>query len=254
LRADDAYQDRRSIIKPRQIQQSSRLPGPIPSNNIAYRAGRGLAETATMNYTAILDALGQASLFQLFRLNVAIRNQLDDPARIAAVKRVLRVGQTIRWFHSTENRLIEAKLLKMNRTQADVQDLADGRRWTIPFYLIDLDGQDVTIGARKRQALDRNRLSVGDRVGFKDRQGQERFGQVVKLNPKSAAVMVDGLRWRVSYGLLVSVIDGDLGDELLALPGQWVTITDEDADGASSALPGEQSLCEDDGSEDSEFA
>jgi len=46
----------------------------------------------------------------------------------------------------------------------------------------------------------------------------------------------------------VSVIDGDLGDEMLALPGQWVTITDEDAQGASSAVPGEQSLCEDDGS------
>ncbi len=29
-------------VKPRQIQQSSSLPGPIPSKNIAYRAGRGL--------------------------------------------------------------------------------------------------------------------------------------------------------------------------------------------------------------------
>ena len=189
-----------------------------------------------MNYTAILEALGQASLFQLFRLNAAISNQLDDPTRIAAVKRVLRVGQTVRWFDSTENRLVEARLMKINRTRAEIRNLVDGKPWTIPFYLIELEGQDVAIAPQKRQALDRNSLRVGDRVGFKDRQGQERFGQVVKLNPKSASVQVDALRWRVGYGLLLPVIDGALGDATYALPGQWVAITGEetslfDADG-----------------------
>lgn len=190
-----------------------------------------------MNFTAILEVLGQASLFQLYRLNVAIGNQLDDPTRIAAVKRALRVGQTLRWFDSTENRLVEAKLLRMNRTRAEVQNVGDGKRWTIQFYLIDLEGQDVTIAARKRKALDRNSLRVGDRVGFKDRDGQERFGLVVKLNPKSASVQVDTMRWRVSYGLLVPVIDGHLGGGIEALPGDWVAIADEEADGSTSLVP-----------------
>ncbi len=177
-----------------------------------------------MNYTEVLDALGRASLFQLYRLNAAIGHQLDDPKRIAAVKQALRVGQTVRWFDQVENRLQEAKLLRINRTRAEIENLGDGKRWSIPFHQIDLDGEDVTIGTQKRQAIDRNRLSVGDRVAFRDREGQERFGQVVKLNTKTASVQVGTLRWRVSYGLLAPVIDGALGDlvaDPLALPGDW---------------------------------
>ncbi|RKT46500.1 hypothetical protein [Thiocapsa rosea] len=89
---------------------------------------------------------------------------------------------------------------------------------------IDLDGADVTIATQKRQAIDRNRLSVGDRVAFKGRDGQERFGEVVKLNTKTASVQVGTVRWRVGYGLLAPVIDGALGDlvdDPLALPGVW---------------------------------
>jgi hypothetical protein len=182
------------------------------------------AEMSTMNYTEILDALGKASLFQLYRLNAAISNQLDDPKRVRAVKQALRIGQTVRWFDHVENRLQEAKLLRINRTRAEIENLGDGKRWSIPFHQIDLVGEDVTIATQKRQAVDRNRLSVGDRVAFKDRDGQERFGQVVKLNTKSASVQVGTVRWRVSYGLLAPVIDGALGDlvdDPLALPGVW---------------------------------
>lgn len=184
-----------------------------------------------MNYTLFLEELAKASLFELYRLNAAIGNQLDDPTRIAAVKRALRVGQTLHWFDTTQNRLVEAKLLRINRTRAEIRNLADGKPWTIPFYLIDMEGQDVAIAARKRQALDRNSLRVGDRVGFKDRQGLERFGQVVKLNPKTASVQVDAMRWRVGYSLLVPVIDGDLGDGVEALPGQWIGIAEEETGG-----------------------
>jgi hypothetical protein len=177
-----------------------------------------------MNYAEILAALDEASLFQLYRLNAAIGNQLDDPKRVRAVKQALRVGQTVRWFDSVDNRLQEAKLLRINRTRAEIQNLGDGKRWSIPFCQIDLDGADVTIATQKRQTIDRCRLSVGDRVAFKDRDGLERFGEVVKLNNKTASVQVGTLRWRVSYGLLAPVIDGVLGDlvdDPLALPGVW---------------------------------
>ena len=206
-------------------------------------------KTATMNYTAILETLGQASLFQLYRLNVAISNLLDDPARITAVKHTLRIGQTVRWFDNTENRVVEAKLLRMNRTRAAVQNIADGKHWNIPYYLIDLAGEDVAIAARKRQAFDRNSLRVGDQVGFKDRHGHERFGLVVKLNPKSASVQVGTVRWRVGYSLLVPVIDGALGDGVEVLPGQWTRITDEGRSESSPLLPGLPSPDEDDDSD-----
>jgi len=178
-----------------------------------------------MNYTEILEALNQASLFELYRLDAAIRNQLDAPERIRAAKRALRVGQTVSWFNAEENRLIDARLVKINRTRASIQNLEDSKYWTIPFYLINLDGQDVEIAAEKRRPLDRNTLKVGDRVAFKDRSGCEQFGQVIKLNPKSAAIQVGTTRWRVAYSLITPVIDGELGSDDLALPGTWTQIT-----------------------------
>jgi hypothetical protein len=58
----------------------------------------------------------------------------------------------------------------------------------------------------------------------KDREGKERFGQVVRLNTKTASVQVGTVRRRVDYGLLAPVIDGALGDlvdDALALQGVW---------------------------------
>lgn len=201
-----------------------------------------------MNYSAVLEALNQASLFELYRLNAAIRNQLEDPARIRKVKQALRVGQAVTWFDDQENRLIEARLLEIRRTRALVQNTGDGKRWTIPFYLINLDGQDVAIGAQGQRKLDRNSLSIGDRVAFKDRRGHERFGEVVKLNPKSAAVLVGTTRWRVSYGLLMPVIEGEAGAaDPLALPGQFIRLADDDRAMSPTAGGQAASFVEDEG-------
>ena len=164
-----------------------------------------------MNYTEVLQALNEASLFDLYRLNAAINNQLADPARLAAVKRALVLGQKLRYFDGPRNRLIEATLLRIGRTRATVKDVEDGQQWRIPFFMIDLEGRDVQIAATTPRGLDRNSLSVGDRVAFQDRNGQERYGEVIKLNTKTAGVLVKGSRWRVAYSLLSPVIDGDLG-------------------------------------------
>ncbi len=180
-----------------------------------------------MNYTAILEALNDASLFELYRLNVAISNQLNDPVRLAAVKQTLRVGQTLSWFDDRLNRLVDARLVQIKRTRALVENLGDGKRWNISFHLINLDGQKVDIAGRKPRKLDRNSLKVGDRVAFKDRHGQEQFGHVLKLNPKSAAVQVGKVRWRVGYSLLAPVFDSDASSDVDLLPGQWEPVDDD---------------------------
>jgi hypothetical protein len=38
-----------------------------------------------MNYTEVMDALDRASLFELYRLNTAISNQMDDPLALPGV-------------------------------------------------------------------------------------------------------------------------------------------------------------------------
>ena len=167
-----------------------------------------------MDYSALLKALEQASLFDLWRLNAAIGRALDDPARIAAVRRQLRPDQDIRYFEAGENREITATIIQVKRTRVLVRNHHDGRKWNIPFYMINLEGVDTAIRSTgDRRKVNREGLRVGDRVGYLDRNNRERYGEVIKLNPKTAAVRLrTGEEWRVPYGLLFSVIDGTTRD------------------------------------------
>jgi len=57
----------------------------------------------------------------------------------------------------------------------------------------------------RRTALARGsvqKLSVGDLVRFRDRQGNSVRGSVVKLNRKTAVVDCAGTQWRVTASLL----------------------------------------------------
>ena len=58
-----------------------------------------------------------------------------------------------------------------------------------------------------------NFLHVSCTDPFKDRKGNEQFGEVIKLDPKTAGVLVGAMRWKVSYGLLSSIIEGELRRE-----------------------------------------
>jgi hypothetical protein len=172
-----------------------------------------------MNYSEILDELNKASLFELYRLNQAIRHSLEDPVRIRNIKNSLKVGQTVEYFDAEQNRLIEARIVKLNRTRLLVKNRHDGTLWDIPYYHINLDHADIAISGATRK-LDRNRLKVGDKVAFKDRKGNELFGEVIKLNQKTAGVLVGKARWKVGYSLLSLIIDGVSGSEMNLIEGQ----------------------------------
>ena len=60
----------------------------------------------------------------------------------------------------------------------------------------------------RRTALARGsvqKLSVGDLVRFRDRQGNSVRGSVVKLNRKTAVVDAGGTQWRVTASLLTAL-------------------------------------------------
>ena len=172
-----------------------------------------------MNYSTILDELNNASLFELYRLERAIRNSLEDPVRIRNIKDSLKVGQDIEYFDADQNRLVEARIIELKRTRALVENHDDRKLWNIPFYHINLDHEDIAISGSAGK-LDRNSLKVGDTVTFKDRKGNERFGEVIKLNQKTVGVLVGTVRWKVGYGLLSLVIEGELGSEINLIEGQ----------------------------------
>jgi hypothetical protein len=64
--------------------------------------------------------------------------------------------------------------------------------------------------------LDKSQIKVGDRVGFLDRQNNDVYGKVIRLNRKTATILTDDhTDWRVGYGLLYLVIDGERGNPKL---------------------------------------
>ena len=170
-----------------------------------------------MDYSAILTELNNASLFELYRLNVAIGKQLDDPARLSLIKNHLQIGQLISYFDAQENRLLEATIVELKRTKVLVENKHDGALWNIPYYCLNIDNLDTDIQATSQQKITRNNLKVGDNVCFKDKKGNELFGEVIKLNPKTAGILVGQTHWRVAYSLLSPIISVEVGDEQLTI-------------------------------------
>lgn len=162
-----------------------------------------------MDYTQILHALQSATLFDLYRLRVAIEQQLDNPARIEQVRAQLRPGMTITYFDDAKNRPVKASVVELNRTRLVVENHEDGKQWSIRFCMVNLDDVSVELHpVSAQQPLDRSLLQVGDLVGFRDKQNREKYGRVHDLNQKTATIITNaGERWRVAYAFLFKVLD-----------------------------------------------
>ena len=59
-----------------------------------------------MDYSKFMNELSNASLFDLYRLRVAISKELESPKRINKVKKRIQKGDVISYFEENENRLI----------------------------------------------------------------------------------------------------------------------------------------------------
>ena len=171
-----------------------------------------------MNYSQLTNALNQASAFDLYRLRAAIKRMLDDPQRIEEAKRHLRIGDTIEYFDNTENRAIQARLTKLQRVKATVENLHDGKTWIIPIYWINIHAVDTEIVEERSRGLGRNEVAIGDTVGFMDRDRVEHHGVVMRLNPKTVTLDCDGQKWRVAYGLLFKVVEPPVEEQTVEEP------------------------------------
>ena len=173
-----------------------------------------------MDYASLLDALGKASLFDLWRLNAAIGRALEDPNKNEAIRANLRVGQSIRYFEAKENREIAGSVVEIKRSRALIQHDHDKKLWNVPFYTINLQGTQVDFHA-SRAKVRRDSLRVGDAVGYRSRTQREVYGVVIKLNPKTATVqLATGQQWGVAYSQLFYILDATEGTITAALDNQ----------------------------------
>lgn len=162
-----------------------------------------------MNFSETIANLNHASAFELYRLRAAIDRVLDQPDWMMAVRARLRIGQAIQYFDPAANRAQPGQLLELRRKQAVVLDVATHKRWLISYAAINLDGTDVEIREKPKQGLGRNEVAAGDIVGFVDRDQQQRSGRILRLNDKTVTLLCGQQQWRVAYGLLHRVVDGD---------------------------------------------
>jgi hypothetical protein len=165
-----------------------------------------------MDYSNILEELNNASSFDLYRLKVAINQQLENPQRLSEIKKCLKPGQKIRYFDDTENRLIDAHVLKIMRTRMLVQNIHDQEKWEIPLFYVNLDEVDTDIINQSKEGLDKSQLKVGDMVGFQDKQNNDVNGKITRLNQKTATIITStNTEWRVAYDYLYLIYDVEKG-------------------------------------------
>jgi len=163
-----------------------------------------------MNYSNILQELEKASLFDLFRLTVAINDEIKNPQRIKKIKQSLRVGQEINWFNNDTNRLETGVIRKLSPIRCEITDPTSAKQWSILYASINMDDVDISIHSTQKFGLKKSTLSVGDIVSFLDKEHKLQFAKVQKLNPKTAGVItMEGTKWRVSYGALSKSVDID---------------------------------------------
>src|SRR6185437_7925198 len=114
-----------------------------------------------MDYTNVMASLNQASLFDLYRLHVAIGNELDNPNRIMEVKKKLLIGMKISFFCSDENRSIDVTIIELKPMKVVVRDDNRKKLYILPYYMINIEGSDASISTQN-QRLTINNLQVGD--------------------------------------------------------------------------------------------
>ncbi|MFT6779358.1 MAG: hypothetical protein ACJAV1_003301 [Paraglaciecola sp.] len=164
-----------------------------------------------MNIQAIFQELQTANDFELFRLKAAIEKLLEDPERINTLRKKMVVGMQLDYFNEVENRSIACELIEIKRTRATVREIETGQRWTIPFHYLNLDHITTKLVVNNKRGMSKAELHIGLTVGFVNSQNnQDYIGQVVKLNPKRAVLLVSNEKWQVPYQILFPIIHSEL--------------------------------------------
>jgi hypothetical protein len=165
-----------------------------------------------VDFTEIMQLLKNASPYDLYRIKVAIQNEIEKPEHIRAMRECFAIGDKVSYFDSDKNALIDAIVLEKNPKNVVLKNLCDQQRWNTPYYMINLTGKKSDIHAHHKERPTKNNFKVGDCVGFNN-DGQQCNGTIIKLNHKTASMITrDGKRWRVGYGLLFKILDGEKGD------------------------------------------
>lgn len=168
------------------------------------------------------NELKDLKAYQLFRIKCLISDQLEDPTANKKNKAKFYIGQKVNYFDTDLNKLIEVEILKIKRSNVSAREVLSGKRWTMPFYMIQDESDNIAFQETVSSSgpkVDRISLRKNDPVSFINNDGIRVFGKIIKLNPSRAKVeLKSGAIWNVYYQSLSRIIDGTIGAPKLSLP------------------------------------
>lgn len=173
-----------------------------------------------MEIQSIFDEIQSLSAFELFRLQSAIYKTLEDPERVTALRQKIHVGMKVDYFCTERNHAIPCSVLKVSRSRVNVEEHDTQKRWSLPFYSLNLDHIETELVLPRTKGISKATLFIGSTVGFiNNRDNTEHIGQVTKLNPKRAVILVNNTPWTVPYSMLFPVIScGSQEHDQMLLP------------------------------------
>lgn len=156
-------------------------------------------------YEEFLKLCNNASTFELYKLSHIIDRELTNPTRTYAIKRALTIGNEVSFFNRETNGLEKGKVLSLKQKYVEI--LTDKYVIQVPYYTINIDNLEDSVTSEK---LDRHSISVGQEVGFKDKDGNPVYAEVIRLNDKTVSLIdTIGRKWRVGYSLLFKVLPSE---------------------------------------------
>jgi len=118
-----------------------------------------------IHYDQLTLFLKQASLFEIYRFSVAIRNELKHPERVALVRKKFKEGDILVYFNEATHTFIPVRVLKKNSKYVLLEHCDDAERYKIPYYLLKRDAREFDFSSPGKR-LSRNELKVGGLGGF----------------------------------------------------------------------------------------
>ena len=166
-----------------------------------------------MDFTQALHLLKNVSPYDLYRIKVAIDNEIEKPEHIKSIRSRFAIGDQISYFDDRSNSIVPAIVLDKMIKNVRVKNLTDQKTWILPYYMLNIDKKESDIQLNHGEKPTKNHFRIGDCVGF-NYEGRQQIGTITKLNHKTASVVIsDKKRWRVGYGLLFKVLDGNLEEK-----------------------------------------
>jgi len=165
-----------------------------------------------MDFSKVMQLLKDASPYDLYRIKIAIENEIEKPEHIKVIRARFAIGDQISYFDQGANSLIYAVVLDKMVKNVRVKNLLDNKIWILPYYMINFEKKESDIPTNSKEKPTKNNFRMGDCVGFNN-DGVQCVGIITKLNHKTATLVThDNKHWRVSYGLLFNVLNGELVD------------------------------------------